>query len=80
MSNKNNTSDLPEDDFQTKLVEMANLETEIKAKIDAYNRAATLIKQGRKLGLLAGTENNYIDECSLYSPEANFWFSSSYGC
>lgn len=62
------------------LEKLALLEDEVRAKLEEYNRIAEAANQERRLMLLAGENDQSIEDCEIFSPQVHFWFPSSMNC
>ena len=59
---------------------LADMLTDIKKRIQAYNSLSESTGDGNRLGLLEGQVGEDINYCDLYAPDAEFWISSSARC
>jgi hypothetical protein len=63
------------------LKELADLEVEIKAKVEAYNRISKSINLNNRLGIFSGEDRTSLNDCRFDDvQDFSFWYPSSWDC
>jgi len=69
-----------EKEIKEDLEALADMLTDIKKRITAYNKLAASTEESNRLALLEGPEGENMTYCDMFAPDANFWIPSSANC
>lgn len=59
---------------------LSDMLSDIKIRIQAYNKLSASSGLEDRVGLLEGPEGENVIHCNTFFPEADFWFPSSARC